>query len=131
MDSKKITLEELIARKEQSQRDKLEYKEVEVESLGGVLTLKKIPLAAVLRILDNAREESTLSRNLDTNKELIYKCCPLLQDKKLKEIYGEQIAEPYDIVTAVLNDNVGEIAKIADKIMEFYGLNDAEKEIKN
>ena len=131
MDNKKITLEELIARKEQGQRDKLEFKEVEVKSLGGSLMLKKIPLASVLRLIDNARGESSLSGNLDTNKELIYKCCPLLQDKKLKEIYSEQITEPYDIVTAVLNDNVGEIAKIADKIMEFYGLDNAEKEIKN
>lgn len=131
MDNKKITLEELIARKEQSQRDKLEYKEIEVKILGGDITVKKLPLATILRMLDDAGDKRTATEAMEFSKQLIYKSCPLLQDKKLQSAYSEQITEPFDIVTAVFDDNVGVINDITENILSFYGMSEAEKEIKN
>lgn len=131
MDNKKITLEELIARKEQSQRDRLGYKEVEVKSLGGNLMIKRLPLSTVLRMLDGAGDKRSALEAMEFSKELIYKSCPMLQDKKLQSVYAEQISEPYDIVTAVFDENIGEINNVTESILGFYGLGEAEKEIKN
>jgi hypothetical protein len=136
MDNKKITLEQLIARKQQSQNDKLEYKEVYVKELGGTLTLKKLPLNVFLGITDNYKDIIRTSQgSLEYYKELVYKFCPILQDKKLQEAYADKIAEPYDIVTAIFNDNMKAIAYVAEKAGDFYGLNEsiseAKKETKN
>ena len=131
MDNKKITLEQLIARKQQGERDKLKYKDMETPI--GVLTVKKLPLTSVLRMMDSMGKNPNTSESVELEKELIYKSCPIMQDKKLQEAYADEIVEPYDIVTAAFDDNVSTLSDITDKIFEFYGLNNAEveKEVKN
>lgn len=131
MDAKKITLEQLIARKEQGQRDKMAYKEIEIDILDGKLTVKRLPLTTVLNMLDNMGENAKTSNSIEFSKELIYKSCPLFQDKKLQSVYAEEISEPYDIVTVIFDDNVGVINDVTGKILAFYGLSEADKEIKN
>ena len=120
---KKLTLSDLIARKEQRESSKAEYRDIKVEALGGILTLKKLPLSQVLTMLDDQDENAGMKENLDFEVELIYKSCPMLQNKELQEAYGCQ--EPYDIVLRVLDDNVGALAELANAVLDFYGMGDS------
>ena len=120
---KKLTLSDLIARKEQRESSKAEYRDIKVEALGGILTLKKLPLSQVLTMLDDQDENAGMKENMDFEVELIYKSCPMLQNKELQEAYGCQ--EPYDIVLRVLDDNVGALAELANAVLDFYGMGDS------
>ena len=120
---KKLTLSDLIARKEQRESSKADYRDIKVEALGGMLTLKKLPLSQVLTMLDDQDENACMKENLDFEVELIYKSCPMLQNKELQEAYGCQ--EPYDIVLRVLDDNVGALAELANAVLDFYGMGDS------
>lgn len=120
---KKLTLSDLIARKEQREAGRTDYRDVKVEALDGVLTLKKLPLSQVLSMLDAQDENAGMKENLDFEVELIYKSCPMLQNKELQEAYGCQ--EPYDIVLRVLDDNVGALAELASAVLDFYGMGDS------
>lgn len=120
---KKLTLSDLIARKEQRESSKADYRDIKVEALGGILTLKKLPLSQVLTMLDDQDENAGMKENLDFEVELIYKSCPMLQNKELQEAYGCQ--EPYDIVLRVLDDNVGALAELANAVLDFYGMGDS------
>ena len=120
---KKLTLSDLIARKEQRESSKADYRDIKVEALGGMLTLKKLPLSQVLTMLDDQDENAGMKENLDFEVELIYKSCPMLQNKELQEAYGCQ--EPYDIVLRVLDDNVGTLAELASAVLDFYGMGDS------
>ena len=99
------------------------YRDIKVEALGGMLTLKKLPLSQVLTMLDDQDENAGMKENLDFEVELIYKSCPMLQNKELQEAYGCQ--EPYDIVLRVLDDNVGALAELANAVLDFYGMGDS------
>ena len=120
---KKLTLSDLIARKEQREAGRIDYRDVKVEALDGALTLKKLPLSQVLTMLDDQDENAGMKENLDFEVELIYKSCPMLQNKELQEAYGCQ--EPYDIVLRVLDDNVGALAELANAVLDFYGMGDS------
>ena len=120
---KKLTLSDLIARKEQRESSKADYRDIKVEALGGMLTLKKLPLSQVLTMLDDQDENAGMKENLDFQVELIYKSCPMLQNKELQEAYGCQ--QPYDIVLRVLDDNVGALAELANAVLDFYGMGDS------
>lgn len=120
---KKLTLSDLIARKEQREAGRIDYRDVKVEALDGMLTLKKLPLSQVLTMLDDQDENAGMKENLDFEVELIYKSCPMLQNKELQEAYGCQ--EPYDIVLRVLDDNVGALAELASAVLDFYGMGDS------
>lgn len=120
---KKLTLSDLIARKEQREAGRTDYRDVKVEVLDGALTLKKLPLSQVLTMLDDQNENAGMKENLDFEVELIYKSCPMLQNKELQEAYGCQ--EPYDIVLRVLDDNVGALAELASAVLDFYGMGDS------
>ena len=119
----KLTLSDLIARKEQREAGRTDYRDVKVEVLDGALTLKKLPLSQVLTMLDDQNENAGMKENLDFEVELIYKSCPMLQNKELQEAYGCQ--EPYDIVLRVLDDNVGALAELASAVLDFYGMGDS------
>lgn len=119
---KKLTLEALLAKKEQREASKYEVHQVNIPSLGGCLQLEKIPLARVAAMIDQSDGES-MAENLDFNVRLIYACCPMLKNKDLQEAY--RVSEPTDIVCAVLDDNMGDINLIVSAILSMYGLSDS------
>lgn len=122
----KLTLEQLIARKEQRDAEKTEYREIEVPTLGGILTFKKLPLSAFLNLMEQQGDDPSLKESLDFEAELIYKSCPMLQDRKLQAEY--ECAEPTDIVYKLLDDNIGAIADLSAAILDFYGMGDSVRE---
>ena len=133
----KITIESLMQRAEQRKNDKVKLKEIYNKMLDGNLVLKRIPLMQIADLLDKLNDDSLkMTDCIEMYKELIYKCCPILQNKELQEEFG--CAEPYDIITEVFEDNVGEINKVAEQILEMYGMaeekspiKEIEEEIKN
>lgn len=124
----RITKEALIARAQQSRDDKLKYADYYCETLGATLTIKKLPITRVCQIMDMT-EGDTMEAAMELNKQVIYESIPLLQDKEIQNAYG--CIEPYDIVAKVLDENMGEMKKLCDKILSFYGMEELGDEIKN
>lgn len=120
--SKRLTLEALMAKAEQRKQEKYEIRQVEVPSLGGALQLEKIPLTRIASMMDDLGDTS-MAANLAFNVDLIYACCPMLRNTKLQAAY--EVAAPTDIVCAVLGDNMMEINRIVTAILDMYGLADA------
>ena len=117
--SKKATIEDLIARKVQSDDDKLKVKLVDITD-DLALEVRKQKLNKVLSLLDGVDDDKSLTQGVEFMQQLVYESCPMLHDKNLQEAY--ECVEPYDIVLAVLNDNIGVLSDLAEAIMDFYGL---------
>ena len=84
--SKRLTLEALVAKAEQRRQEKFETHQVEVPSLGGALQLEKIPLTRIASMMDDLGDTS-MAANLAFNVDLIYACCPMLRNTKLQAAY--------------------------------------------
>lgn len=125
MATKKLTLENLIAAK--SKRDKFAIKDVYIKSLDGRVTVQKIPYDAVLNAMDAINKESSMTGVLEVYKELIYKSIPMFQHADLLSAY--EVTEPFDIVTELLE--LGEIMDVGGEILELYGFDTLEDEVKN
>ena len=126
----KATIEALLERKMQKNQEGFGTKEIEIKSLGMTITAVKQPLSRVSSILDDLQgNETKFSTMLDIYKQLIYLCVPLFHDKKLQEAYD--CAEQYDVVTAVLEENIGALTKVAEAVLDMYGLQDIVSDLKN
>ena len=123
---KKLTLEALIARHEQRDAEKMDFREIEVPALGGTLVFKKLPLSVFLGLMDQQGDNPTLRESVDFQVELIYRSCPTLQDKKLQAEY--ECEEPTDIVYKLLDDNLGAIGSLSADILDFYGMGESVRE---
>lgn len=117
---KKATLEELIRRKEQGAAEKMQTREIEVPTIGLTFTVLRQPLTRVLKLMDRFKENEELSAQFEMYKELIYMSVPLFQSQELQDMYG--CAEPYDVVSAVLEENLTAISELGEGISNLYGL---------
>lgn len=115
-DMVKATREALLERA--SKKEDKAYSTYESEALGLAFTVKRLPVARLMAIMDMGEE--TAEGGLETSKQLIYESIPALQDKELQEAYG--CIEPHDIVLGVFDDNLGEIEKLVEFINSQYGL---------
>lgn len=122
--AKNITLEMLIAKKEQSNNDKMKVVLFNSEVLGGTIEVRKLKARDVIKIMDSTDSKST-EEAYNANCKLIYKHCPILQEKELQEAY--EVAEPYEVVVPVFEENLGEINKLSNFILSLYGLAEEEK----
>ena len=113
--AKNITLEILIAKKQQSENDKMKVVLFNSEVLGGTIEVVKHRARDVIKIMDSAQEAA-----YNANCKLIYKHCPILHDKELQKTY--EVAQPYEIVIPVFDENLGEINKLSNFILNLYGL---------
>lgn len=115
-DMVKATREALLERA--SKKEGKAYSTYESEALGLAFTVKRLPVARLMAIMDMGEE--TAEGGLETSKQLIYESIPALQDKELQEAYG--CIEPHDIVLGVFDDNLGEVEKLVEFINSQYGL---------
>nr|DAM80993.1 MAG TPA: tail assembly chaperone protein [Caudoviricetes sp.] len=115
-DMVKATREALLERA--SKKEDKAYSTYESEALGLAFTVKRLPVARLMAIMDMGEE--TAEGGLETSKQLIYESIPALQDKELQEAYG--CVEPHDIVLGVFDDNLGEVEKLVEFINSQYGL---------
>lgn len=128
---KSLTIEDILERKRQSEEDRKRYKAVHSDILDGDLIVKKIPLRQVTAIMDRFENPNT-TESMEMFQELIYRSCDLFKDPNLQRAY-EVEGDKFDIVGAVLEENIDEITKIGEEIMTFYFKEHipTEKEIKN
>ena len=122
--AKNITLEMLIAKKEQSNNDKMRVVLFNSEVLGGTIEVRKLKARDVIKRMDST-EDKTTEAAYNANCKLIYKHCPILQEKELQEAY--EVAEPYEVVVPVFEENLGEINKLSNFILSLYGLAEEDK----
>lgn len=115
-DMVKATREALLERA--SKKEDKAYSTYESEALGLAFTVKRLPVARLMAIMDMGEE--TAAGGLETSKQLIYESIPALQDKELQEAYG--CIEPHDIVLGVFDDNLGEVERLVEFINSQYGL---------
>jgi len=77
----KLQLEDLLNR---NMQEGFQSKDVYVKGLGGELTVIHQPLPTVLRIMDDIKQDATLSTVMDAMVQLIYACVPLFKNKELQ-----------------------------------------------
>lgn len=121
----KIQLEDLLNR---NMKEGFESKDVYVKGLGGELTVIHQPLPTVLRLMDDIKDNATLSTVMDAMVQLIYNCVPLFKNKELQAKY--ECAEPTDVVYKVLNDSVEDITALGEAILAMYGMTNPVDEVK-
>lgn len=111
----KITLEELLRRKDQAlaAKKKPKTKELYIESLGGTITIKE-PDRDIITDAQGAEDD------LLSNRYLVYQCTasPNLHDGGLRAAYGCE-DEPDRIVDMIIS--IGEQQKIAVECMNLAG----------
>lgn len=117
----RLTLEELIERKRQSDDDKVKYKAVHSDLLGGEVMVKKLPLRQVTMLIDRFPDPNTTD-SMEMMQELIYRSCDLFRNPELQKEYGIE-GDKYEIVAAVFEDNLDEITKVGQEIFDFYFTN--------
>lgn len=117
----RLTLEELIERKRQSDDDKVKYKAVHSDLLGGEIMVKKLPLRQVTALVDRFPDPNT-TESMEMMQELIYRSCDLFRSAELQKEYGIE-GDKYEIVSAVFEDNLDEITKVGQEILDFYFTN--------
>ncbi len=125
---KRITKEALLARAEAAKESKPQYRDYESELLGATLTVKRLPSVRICEIMD-MQDDDSMKSSMELNTQIIYESIPLLQDKELQDAYG--CIEPYEIVTKVLEDNMGEMERLCKFIMSMYGMGEMVEEVKN
>lgn len=115
---KKLTLQDLIARAEQSKRGKKELRQLYVKSQDAIITIMKPDRQLVYEALD--MEDST-----EGDKYLVYNCVvePDLKNPELHKAYG--VVSPMDIVDEIFDP--GEVANIAKEIVKLAGYVDSVK----
>lgn len=125
---KRITKEALLARAEAAKESKPQYRDYESKLLGATLTIKRLPSVRICEIMD-LQDDDTMKASMELNTQIIYESIPLLQDKELQDAYG--CIEPYEIVTKVLEDNMGEMERLCKFILGMYGMNEMVEDVKN
>lgn len=125
MAKKKLTIEMLIGAR--AKKEKFMSKEIYIESLGGTIMLQKCKYDVILGVMDSISRDSSMSNIIEIFKELIYKSVPLFRNADLLKEY--EIAEPFDIVTELLE--LGEIVTVGNEILQMYGFDSVEEEVKN
>lgn len=126
---KKLTLEEIIARKNQSNKDKLQLKEFYLPNLDGNIVFESKPLSKVLELMDCMGDKESAKENYEFYKELIYMHCAIMHNKELQEAY--ECSEPVDIVDKLFDNSMGLIVAAGEEIFGFYDLDKEIESIKN
>jgi hypothetical protein len=130
MNNRTVTLADIITKRNQSKNDKMQVKYYKSEVLDTEIEIRKIPLQRYMELSERLAEDNI--NTIDTMNEIIYECCPIFKTntQEAMEVYG--VAEPIDLPSAVLEDQLNEIKDIIEVINSFYGLDKIkDDEVKN
>lgn len=118
----KKLLDALAAKAEQRKADQSKVAQFEVG--GQMLDFVKIGHTAQLDAYEAFLEATEHPvQMLHVGVQVIYDCCPALQDTELHAALG--VTDPYDTVWALMD--VSEINRLASKLFEWLGLLPADK----
>lgn len=130
MSKKTLSLTEIIAKRKQSETDKVKLAYYSSEVLGTKIEIRKQPLQRYMELSENLSDDDV--NTIDGMNAMIYEFCPIFREgaKEAMEVYG--VVEPTDLPSAVLEDQLNEIKDIVDIINNFYGLDKiTDKTVKN
>ena len=117
--SKKILFEELVARREQREADKLKIGELRIPGTDRTLEARMPSKKAVLELYGEMQAANTPLELLECGKHALYAVCPQLQDKSLQEALG--VAEdPMAIVDALFSEPEQDL--LGGRALRFLGL---------
>jgi len=121
-------LESFAQRAEQKRQSRMEIKEFEFPGIGKLKFQKlsqRDQIEFIGRTMENNEKYAAL---LELQDELIYDCCPTLQDADLQQTLG--VIDPYDTVRTLLD--VVEAQELASQLIDWMGLiNKKENPAKN
>ncbi len=117
--SKKILFDELVARREQREADKLKIGELRIPGTDQSLEARMPSKKVVLELYGELTAISDPSSALKCSDHAIYAVCPQLQDRKLQQEIGtadDPMSTIDALFTIVERDKLGELA------LQFVGL---------
>lgn len=117
--SKRITFEQLIAKREQREADKLKVGMLDIPGSDMALEARMPSQKAVLEIYGELSSANGALEALKAGKHALYAVCPQLQDRKLQEELG--VAEDPMAIIDVLFSCVEQDA-LGGKALQFMGL---------
>lgn len=124
--AKKLTLADIIAKKEQILDSRKSIGKIFIPSLDGYIVVQKPDRA----LLADAQE---IKNGMDSNVHIVYNCVvePDLKDKDTQKEFG--VHTPKELLQVIMND--GEIGDVAASLMTLAGYGDTGveliKDIKN
>ncbi len=123
---KKLTVTDLIRKKEELKQKENQREEIYVPSLEAYIIVKKPTRALCMEALSIAQNESTQDK---ADLHMVYNCViePNLKDEKLQEEFG--CVEPTDIVEKIFE--AGEIGSISGYCLQMAGYSDSVKAVKD
>lgn len=129
---KKISFEELLAKKEQREADKLRIGKIRIPGTDTALEAKMPGTKTILDLFGELTRASEVTEILDCSRHALYACCPQLQDRELQAQLGVS-ENPMGIVDALFT--LPEQDKLGEAAFRFIGLiprgegEDAENEV--
>lgn len=133
---KRLTLDQILAAKEQKEKDRLQVKEIEIPSMGGTLLFKRPSDEVIFEFVDAIKDDDSMANTCAQYGHVIYVCCDELKDPKLHDAVGisdpdsPYSGDPEEIVEAVME--ASDIAIVGDAVCSMNRLyRDAESEVKN
>lgn len=124
---KKATFQDLIAKKLKRDKEKVQFKDIKVSSMGKTIPFKRLDEEKVLDIADEFEKTEILAEQIAITRKLIYLSCPMLQDEKLHEELG--VKDPFDTVKVLFDLN--DTNEIGEQLMDLLGIGNTDKQIKN
>ncbi|MBW9154859.1 hypothetical protein [Clostridium tagluense] len=128
--AKKITLEDLMAKKLQKDTDKIEVKMYNSKEFGGEIQVIKIPLKKYMGLMNDV-EDGDMEDNLDFMSEVIFECCPIFKENSKQLMETFEVEDALELPLILLNDNMGEMNAICEIVNSFYGLGKVKEKVKN
>lgn len=126
----KITLEELVLKKQQGDLDKHKVKIYSSKELGGDIEVVKIPLKRYLEMTNGMSSENA-EEGIELMCSIIFESCPFIKDnsKQLMEMYDVKV--PTDLPLYLFNENMKELTDLSEIINSFFGIDKVVETAKN
>lgn len=121
---KKLTFDDMLARKLQREKDKMRIMSIYIPSMDGELVFNSLPEYKLLEIMDGV-EDGGLIISFEKSKELIYTSCKDLQNPELHKML--EIVDPIDVISTLFT--IDEVNNIGAELLKFNGIGQSENKI--
>ena len=117
--SKKILFDELVARREQREADKLKIGELRIPGTDRTLEARMPSKKVVLELYGELASAADAAGALRCGNHALYAVCPQLQDRKLQQEIGTA-EDPMSTIDALFS--LMEQDKLGEQALQFVGL---------
>lgn len=125
--AEKITFDQLVARREQREADRLKVGQLNIPGTDTYLEAQMPPQKAVLELYGEMAAAKTGTDGVEVGRHALYAVCPQLRSKKLQEELGTA-EDPMSTIDKLFS--VREIDQLGGEALTFLGLVPEENETK-